>query len=58
MAYHNRATRTGRHNYIIMYDDIYVAGAIRKLCDALDSGLTQCVDSDQLSSMIDLLCTK
>ena len=39
-------------------DDVYTAGAIRKLCEASDSRLPQFVNSNQLSSMIDLLCTK
>ena len=39
-------------------DDVCVAGAVRELCEARDSGLPQFVDSNQLSSMIDILCTK
>ena len=39
-------------------DDVCTARAIRELCEARDSGLTQFVDSSQLSSMTDLLCTK
>ena len=39
-------------------DDVCTAGAIRELCEARDSGLPQFVNSNQLSSMIDLLCTK
>ena len=47
------------HNIIITkLDDVCVAGAVRELCEAHDSGLPQFVDSNQLSSMIDLLCTK
>ena len=45
------------HN-IIKLDDVCVAGAVRELCEAHDSGLPQFVDSNQLSTMIDLLCTK
>ena len=39
-------------------NDVCVAGAIRESCEARYSGLPQFVDSNQLSSMIDLLCTK
>ena len=45
------------HN-ITKLDDVCVSGAVRELCEARDSGLPQFVDSNQLSSMIDLLCTK
>ena len=37
---------------------VCTAGAIRELWEARGSGLTQFVNSNQLSSMIDLLCTK
>ena len=33
-------------------DDVCTAGAIRELCEARDSGLTQFVNSNQLSSII------
>ena len=39
------------HN-ISKLDDICVAGAVRELCEARDSGLPQFVDSNQLSTMI------
>ena len=40
-------------------DNVCTAGAsYQVLCEARDSGLTQVVNSNQLSSMIDLLCTK
>ena len=39
-------------------DDVCTAGAIKELCEARDSGLPQFVNGNQLSSMIDLLCTK
>ena len=39
-------------------DDVCTAGAIKELCEARDSGLPQFINSNQLSSMIDLLCTK
>ena len=45
------------HN-ITLLDDVCVAGTVRELCEARDSGLPQLVDSNQLSTMIDLLCTK
>ena len=40
---------------ITNYDNICTAGAIRELCEACDSGV---IDAAQLSSMIDILCTK
>ena len=43
---------------ITNYDDICIAGAIRELCEARDSGLPQFVDAIQINSMIDILCTK
>ena len=39
-------------------DDICLAGAIRDLCEARDSGIVQCVDRNQICNMIDLLCTR
>ena len=45
------------HN-ITKLDDVCVAGAVRELCEARDSRLPQFVDSNQLSTMIDLMCTK
>ena len=43
---------------ITNYDNICIAGAIRELCEARDSGVPQFVDATQLNSMIDILCTK
>ena len=43
---------------ITNYDDVCLADAIRELCEARDSGLTQFVDDNQISGMIDMLCTK
>ena len=43
---------------ITNYDDVCLADAIRELCEARDSGLTQFVDENQISGMIDVLCTK
>ena len=43
---------------ITNYDDICIAGAIRELCEAHDSGLPQFVDAIQNNSMINILCTK
>ena len=45
------------HN-ITKLDDVCVTGAVRELCEARDSGIPQFVDSNQLTTMIDLLCTK
>ena len=45
------------HN-ITKLDDVCVAGGVMELCEARDSRLPQFVDSNQLSTMIDLLCTK
>ena len=42
---------------ITNYDDVCLANAIRELCEARDSGLTQFVDDNQISGMIDMLCT-
>ena len=39
-------------------DDICLAGAIRELCEARDSGIAQFVDRNQICNMIDLLCTR
>ena len=39
-------------------DDVCTAVAIRELCEARDSGLPQLVNGNQLSSMIDVLCSK
>ena len=35
-----------------------IAGAIRELCEARDSGVPEFVDAAQLNIMIDILCTK
>ena len=43
---------------ITNYDDVCLADAIRELCEARDSELTQFVDENQISGMIDMLCTK
>ena len=43
---------------ITNYDDVSLADAIRELCEARDSGLTQFVDENQISGMIDMLCIK
>ena len=43
---------------ITNYDDVCLADAIWKLCEARDSGLTQFVDENQISGMINMLCTK
>ena len=43
---------------ITNYYNTCIAGAIRELCEARDSGAPQFVDSTQLNSMIDILCTK
>ena len=43
---------------ITNYDNICIAGAIRELCEARDSGVPQFADATQLKSMIDILCTK
>ena len=43
---------------ITNYDDVCIANAIRELCEDRDSGLTQFVDDNQISGMIDMLCTK
>ena len=45
------------HN-INKFDDVCVAVAVRELCEASDCGFPQFVDSNQLSTMIDLLCTR
>ena len=34
-----------------------IAGAIRELCEAGDSGVPQFIDATQLNSMIDNLCS-
>ena len=39
-------------------DDICLAGAIRELCEARDSGFVQFVDRYQMCNMIDMLCTR
>ena len=38
-------------------DDMYLAGAIRELCESRDSGIAQFVDRYQICNMIDMLCT-
>ena len=43
---------------ITYYDDVCLADAIRELCEARDSGLTQFVDDNKISGMVDMLCTK
>ena len=43
---------------ITNYDDVCIANAIRELCEARDSGLAQFVDDNQISGMINMLCTK
>ena len=43
---------------ITNYDDVCLADAIWELCEARDSGLTQFVDENQISGMINMLCTK
>ena len=39
-------------------DDICLAGVIRELCEARDSGIVQFVNRNQICNMIDLLCTR
>ena len=39
-------------------DDICLAGAIRELCEARDSGFVQFVDRNQICNMIDMLCMR
>ena len=39
-------------------DDVCLAGAIRELCEARDSGIVQFVDRNQICNMIDMLCTR
>ena len=46
------------HIHSIYNNDVCTAGAIKELCEARESGLPQFVNSNQLSSMKDLLCTK
>ena len=48
----------GHVHSITNYDDVCIANAIRELCEARDSGLTQFVDDNQISGMINMLCTK
>ena len=43
---------------ITQLDDICLAGAIRELCEARDSGVVQFVDRNQMCNMIDMLCTR
>ena len=43
---------------ITQLDDICLAGAIRELCEARDSGVVQFVDRNQMYNMIDMLCTR
>ena len=43
---------------ITNFDNICIAGTIRELCEARDSGVPQFVGATQLNSMIDILCTK
>ena len=39
-------------------DDICLAGAIREMCEARDSGFLQFDGRNQICNMIDLLCTR
>ena len=39
-------------------DDICLAGAIRELCEARDSGVVQFADRNQMCNMTDMLCTR
>ena len=39
-------------------DDICLAGVIRELCEARESGIIQFVDRNQICNMIDMLCTR
>ena len=48
----------GHAHSITNYDDVCIANDIRELCAARDSGLTQFMDVNQISGMIDMLCTK
>ena len=48
----------GHVHSITNYDDVCNANAMRELCEARDSGLTQFVDDNQISGMINMLCTK
>ena len=48
----------GHVHSITNYDDVCIANAIRELCEARDSGLTQFVEDNQISGMINMLCTK
>ena len=43
---------------ITQLDDICLAGAIRELCEARESGVVQFVDRNQMCHMIDMLCTR
>ena len=43
---------------ITQLDDICLAGAIRELCEARDSGVVQFVDRNQMCNMIDMLYTR
>ena len=43
---------------ITKLDDICLAGAIRELSEARDSGVVQNVDRNQMCNMIDMLCTR
>ena len=43
---------------ITKLDDICVAGAIRELCEARDSGVVQFIYRNQICKMIDMLCTR
>ena len=43
---------------VVYYDDVCVAEATKELCEAGNTGHPQIVDSNQLNSMINLLCTK
>ena len=44
--------------FITQLDDICLAGAIRELCVARDSGVVQFVDRNQMCNMIGMLCTR
>ena len=36
-------------------DDVCLAGAIRELCEACDSGIVQIIDCNQICNLIDLI---
>ena len=43
---------------ITNYEGMCIAGAIRELCEAHNSGLSQFVEATQINSMIDIVCAK